>query len=123
MKQAFQLKKDLKKCKREQERLELENMKLKLDIERRVVEFLDSTQDIFGVVDSLFTEEDVRTLNEAKQKWFNFKNAINSGMTIEEALDVIDRTPVHTTEKNALTLSNLWRKNKMTKPKKGQTSN
>ena len=112
VKTTYTLKKQLKACQKETSRLELENMRLKLDLERRVVEFMNSTQDIFAVVDSLFTEDDVRTLNEAKNKWLTFKTVLDNGGTMEQALDAIDREPNNTPEKNAEILIKWWSKDK-----------
>lgn len=89
-------------------KLELENMKLKLDVERRVVDFMGQMQDLFAIVDSFFTEDDVRTLAEAKRKWEKFRSVLEETQNIDAALDAIDRVSVADNEANAEILVRLW---------------
>jgi predicted metal-binding transcription factor (methanogenesis marker protein 9) len=89
-------------------RLELENMKLKLKLENLAVENLNVVQDIFAVTDSLFSEDDVRTLREAATKWEVFKRALEETNDMEAALDRIDRESVATPEANAALVSKWW---------------
>jgi hypothetical protein len=110
LKSEYQLKKEIKIIQLECERLELENMKLRLDVERRVVEFMNQMQDFFGIVDSFFTEDDVRTLGEAKNKWHTFRDVLDETQDVSQALDAINRVSIATPEKNAKSLMNMWSK-------------
>jgi len=112
LKQAHKLKKELKACTKECDRLELENMKLRLDIERRTVEFMGQMQDFFGIVDSFFTEDDVKTLGEAKSMWYKFRDTLDETEDLDQALDAIDRVSIADPEMNATSLHNMWSKSK-----------
>lgn len=94
------------------ERLQIENMKLRLDVERRTVEFLGQMQDFFGIVDSLFTEDDVRTLAEAKRKWYKFREVLDETQDLDSALDAIGRVSIADNEANSEMVMRLWSKDK-----------
>lgn len=94
----------------ENAKLDIENMKLKLELERLAVENLNVIQDFFAVVDSFFTEDDVRTLKEAKTKWYKFKDTLEATESMDEALAAIDRVSQATPDKNAEIINKWWSK-------------
>lgn len=97
---------------RKAQQLAIENVKLKLDLERRVVEFMGQMQDFFGIVDSLFTEDDVRTLGEARNKWHKFRDVLDETQDLDMALDAINRKSIADDEANAELVMKWWSKDK-----------
>jgi hypothetical protein len=102
--------KEAQKLHIENSRLSLENMKLKLELEHQVVVGLNQMQDFFGVVDSFFTEDDVRTLREAQTKWDKFCDALEDTQDFETALAAINRVSIARPEQNAALLQKCWGK-------------
>ena len=109
LKTSYNLQKQVKHLEKRLEIAELESMRAKLDIERRTVEFMNQMQDFFGIVDSFFTEDDVRTLKEAERKWTTFRATLDETQDIKQALDAINRVSIATPEQNANLLMNMWR--------------
>lgn len=112
LKSEYALKKEIKELKKDLARAEIAEMKAKIDIERRTVEFMNQMQDFFGVVDSFFTEDDVRTLGEAKAKWYLFRDVLEEEDSVDAALDAINRTSIATPDDNGQLLMDLWSKGK-----------
>jgi hypothetical protein len=65
-------------------------------------------QDFFGIVDSLFTSDDVRTLREAERKWDLFREVLDETGDVAQALDAIDRESIADNEQNAGLITKLW---------------
>lgn len=110
LKDARKIQKDLKAAKKECDRLELENMVLRLDMERRTVEFMGQMQDFFGIVDSIFYDGEVGTLGEAKRDWKAFRDVLDETEDVTKALDAIGRESIATPERNAGLVVAMWGK-------------
>lgn len=108
LKDVRKTQKELKAAKKECDRLEVENMALRLDVERRTTEFMGQMQDFFAIVDSIFYDGEVGTLGEAKRDWKAFRDALDESQDIAQALDAIGRESIATPERNADLLHKLW---------------
>lgn len=89
-------------------RLDVENMKLKLKLESLAVGNLNVIENFFAVVDSFFTEDDVKTLGEAKAKWYKFKATLEDTDDMDKALAAIDRVSSAHPERNACIINEWW---------------
>ncbi|WP_319557942.1 hypothetical protein [Thiomicrorhabdus sp.] len=65
---------------------------LRLDILQRTTEFVNQQEVTFALMDYIFSGEaqEVRTLNEAKNRWHEFKQVIHESTDHKEILDKLN---------------------------------